>query len=189
MVRDALLLEETSDDWARKAGATLGESTQQVIPTGAIWGTFSRRNHSELGWVEHHSYQTLAYFPNDEHGMDRYADWSGVNQARLVVNVTKAAQPDSSLNIFGNNVAFGDGLSVPLDSVGLKISDWEDVIVGDASGALTQWVVLAPSNEGPGGSDPPGGLDFMESAPGNLTLEGASYFGDSCVAQTNFGYS
>jgi hypothetical protein len=49
----------------------------------------------------------------------------------LLVTVTKAGRVGSSLNIFGNNVACGDDLSVPLDSVGLKISDWEDVIVGD----------------------------------------------------------
>lgn len=174
---------------ARKAQARGVVSQDIVSLTGTTLGTFSARNDSELGWVERHSYQVLSYFPNDAHAMDFYADWSGITQARLLATVTKAAFPDSTLNIFGNNVAFGDGLSVPLDSIGLKISDWEDVTVGGSDAALTQWVVLAPANETPGGSDPPGGLEFMEPAPGNLTVEGGLYYGDWSVAQSNVGYT
>jgi len=121
--------------------------------------------------------------------MDRYADWSEVVEARLMATVTKAAQPDTTLIIYGDNVAFSGDLSVPLDSVGLKLTDWEAVTVGPGGAALTRWVVVAPSSEGPGGSDPAGGLSFYEPAPGNLTIEGGAFYGDWCVAQSNVGYS
>jgi hypothetical protein len=174
---------------ARKAAARGGVSQDIATLSGTIWGTFSARNDAQLGWVERHSHNVLSYFPNDAHRMDRYADWIGVSQAQLFVTVTKAGEPNSRLEIFGENVAFSDFLSAPLDSVGPKISNWIDVILIEGTSALTQWVVIAPSREGPTGGDPPGGLEFGGSAPGNLRVEGGQYYGDWCVDQTNFGYT
>jgi hypothetical protein len=74
LTRDELGENPLCHEVARKAQARGAISRDIAKLSGTIWGTFSRRNHSELGWVEHHSHQDLAYFPNDEHGMDRYAD-------------------------------------------------------------------------------------------------------------------
>lgn len=61
MVRDALLDDDTSREWGRKSGATLGEEGATVTPTGAIWGTFSRRNDT-TGYVL--AYSSTTPFPD-----------------------------------------------------------------------------------------------------------------------------
>lgn len=190
LVRDALLDDDLSREWGRKSGATLGEEGATVVPTGSIWGTFSRRNDPQ-GFVEQHSHQELAFFPNDERGMDRYADWSGISQVRLLVTVTKAGRAGSKMTIVGDGISFAGGLSVPLDSLGEQISLWKDVSLSDGPEALTRWIVENPNPGGGGtpGGDPPGGLEFMRAEPGNLTVEGTSYFADWCAWPPHVGYT
>lgn len=191
MTRDELGETPLCHEVARKAGIRGAVATDVMSLAGTIWGTFSRRNHPTLGFLEQHSHQELAFFPNDGRGMDRYADWTGVSQTQLLVTVTKAGRPGSTMTIVGDGVSFDGGLSVPLDSVGLKTSSWKDVNISGGPQALTQWVVgnPNPAEGGIPGGDPAGGIEFMRPAPGNLTVEGGSYFADWCAQPPHLGYT
>lgn len=140
MVRDALLDDDTSREWGRKSGATLGEEGAAVVPTGAIWGTFSQRNDS-TGYVLDYSAGT-ALFPDGSPGrMNRYADLAGIDELRLLATVVAGGGLGTALWVRGAGEDIGVGLGYIMGVSNLVVGTWHPVTATGAT--LLEWELEA----------------------------------------------
>jgi len=83
----------------------------------------------------------------------RYADSRGLGEGRLVVNVLEAGEAGSTLEVGIEAGGFiGLAPSCPLDSTGLHVSGWEEIVVPvlplDPNSALVHFIVKNPTEGG-----------------------------------------
>lgn len=132
MIPDVLLEKGTANDIARKGIDELGIG---VAPLADIWGTFSMRN-TEDGYTV--TYSGGYGFPDGTTSMNRDADWSGANEARLLFWVVEAGSSGDTVEV--ESSVFAVSPSVAVDSIGLKLSDWE--AVDPLADASDSWSVI-----------------------------------------------
>lgn len=132
----------TARDIARKAGIILRPS-QGVSED--IWGTFSEVNDAALGFVCDYVPDVEAfYFPDDTERMSRHSDMRSKSQSRLLVTVTDAGLAGSSLSIASDQITFAAPIQLPLDSVGLHVSEWQNMTLTQDN-VYSRWIVGNPS--------------------------------------------
>ena len=156
MVLSALLEVKTCRDIVRRSGVRLTGGTAVGLPE--IYGSFTLIDTDEpLGYTEDHSATSPRPFPGGfAYAMDRLADWGDFTEARLLATVTEAGETGATLEVTGTGVSFTGGLSVPLTTVGVEISDWKAATVTDEA-AVTEWVLNNPS-----GATTPFGLGLCQ---------------------------
>ncbi len=127
---------------ARKAGIIMRSGPS----AGAdIWGAFSEVNDETLGFVCDYLPSVDAfYFPDGTERMSRYSDMTGCTQSRLLVTVTEAGSEGSSLGIASDQIVFSSPIQLPLDSVGLHVSDWQGMSLTQ-NNVYSRWVVGNPT--------------------------------------------
>lgn len=123
-------------------------STQQGVMrlAGTIWGTFSARNGA--GGYEVNYTGAPSGFPDGTDSMSRYADMTGVSEARLLVNVAGGGGPGTILTVSGAGEEISVGLEVitvppefvegtwhPVTASGATLLTW--TIEGLSSGSVT----------------------------------------------------
>lgn len=130
---------------ARKAQAH-GTLTRQVATlTGTILGTISRRNHPLGLSVDY----TTAHkkFPDDTDSMNRYADLTGITEARLIANIASGGGPGTVLMVSGANQDedIAVGLEIITSPPDLIVGTWHPVTASGAT--LLEWFIYGT---GPG---------------------------------------
>ena len=144
MIEAALLQTRMTRDIARKAGLRPGTTAGEGPPD--IWGSFTLIDANQpLGYTESFVTNAQRFFPKGLPQMTRFADWSNCTQARLLLTVTSAGVSGSKIGITGDGLTFAGGLSVPLTTVGVQVSEWTPVTKPSGEAITNHWMVENPN--------------------------------------------
>ena len=151
MIHDALLETEMSRAIARKSGVRLspGLSVDAATPADDLWGQYhkvdqSGRTHSAYGSIVSYTALSDHLFPtNPQTRMSRHGDALGASEARLVVTVTRVGRAGSTLRVTIQGAGGTEGFTtgppaVPLDSLGLHVTEWKAIAWGTIPPGTTQ---------------------------------------------------
>lgn len=151
MMHDSLLETGMARAIARKAGIRLGAATSGSLPD--LWGQIAHitGGDSSLGYELTSPALSSYVFPDSTPRAARYADSRGVSQVRLLATVTDAASAGARLSIeiqdgVGEPVALSGTLEVPLDAVGLHVSEWRSLVWGETQEERPSYALWRASN-------------------------------------------
>lgn len=120
-IREAILWELLASPMPKRMARKAGIRTGAAGGGPNIGGSFTLINDAtgytaSRGGVEE-------FFPADGLSMERLLDLEGFTLARLLVTITEAHATGSEIGVKSDE-AFGDGLFVSADAVGVIISEW-----------------------------------------------------------------
>lgn len=143
LVRNELAENPLCHEVARKAQARGAVSKDIARLSGTIWGTISRRNHPDGLSVDYTASPSL--FPDGTDSMSRYADMTGVSEARLLANIASGGGPGTTLTVVGAGEDISIGLEIITSPPELIVGTWHPVTATGAT--LLEWFI---EGSGPG---------------------------------------